>query len=138
MYGPTPFPLRRRRLLNSGLSASFARFWAGTKAVIRAFSAQCRLFAMASINRLLLSALLTGLSDAVSRNDDAKADRYRTRIDLIARQHFATNPSISDAVERLLLATDRWLATKVAERVETEQQVSDVIERVSELLRPRE
>ncbi len=95
-------------------------------------------FGMASINRLLLSALLTGLSDAVTGNDDAKADRYRTRIDLIARQHFATNPSISDAVERLLLATDRWLATKVAERVETEQRVSELIERVSELLRPRE
>jgi hypothetical protein len=93
-----------------------------------------RIFGMASTNRLLLSALLIGLTDAVRRNDEAKADRYRTRIGLIARDHFETNPSISDALERLLLASDRWLATKVAERFEAEQQVLQLIERVSELL----
>jgi hypothetical protein len=63
------------------------------------------------------------LSDAVRRNDEAKGDRYRTRIGLIAREHFETNPSISDALEGLLLASDRWLATKVSERFEVGQQV---------------
>ena len=43
---------------------------------------------------------LSGLGDAVGRNDEAAAYRYHTRIRLIARQHFDTNPSISDAVDR--------------------------------------
>ena len=89
---------------------------------------------MASTNRLLLSSLLAGLSDAVCGNDEAKVDRYRTRIGLVARHHFQPNPSISAAVERLLLASDHWLATKVAERFEVGQQVLERIERVAELL----
>src|SRR6516165_412598 len=60
---------------------------------------------MASPQRLLLQALLSGLGDAVGRNDEAAADRCHTRIRLIARQHFATNPSISAALERLLSAS---------------------------------
>jgi hypothetical protein len=49
-------------------------------------------------------------------------------------RHFDTNPPVSDALERLLLASGRWLATKVAERYEAEQQVLNHIERVMELL----
>ena len=89
---------------------------------------------MASTNRLLLHALLNGLDNAVHRNDDAAADRYHTRIRLIARQHFDTNPSISDALDRLLSAIGRWLETNVAERSEAEQPVIEHIERVAELL----
>ena len=93
-----------------------------------------RIFHMASPQRLLLHALLSGLGDAVGRNDETAADRYHTRIRLIARQHFDTNPSISDALERLLSASGRWLETNVAERSEAEQPVLKHIERVTELL----
>ncbi len=86
---------------------------------------------MVSINRLVLRALLDGLRDAVARNDQAAADRYRTRIGLIARDHFETNPSISEALERLLLASDRWLGTEVAERYEAEQQVLELLKRAA-------
>jgi len=89
---------------------------------------------MASTNRLLLSALLRGLSDAVDRNDEAAADRYRTRIGLIARQHFDTNPQVGEALEQLLSASNGWLATNVAERYEAGQQVLERIERVCQLL----
>ena len=89
---------------------------------------------MRSTNRLLLSALLSGLSDAISRNDEAKAYRYRTRIGLIARNHFETSLVISDALGQLLLASDGWLATKAAERFEVGQQVLELVERVSDLL----
>ena len=91
-------------------------------------------FRMASPQRLLLHALLSGLGDAVGRNDEAAADRYHRRIRLIARQHFDTNPSISDALERLLSASDRWQETNVAGRSEAEQPVLEHIERVAELL----
>ena len=89
---------------------------------------------MASPQRLLLHALLSGLGDAVARNDEAAADRYHRRIRLIARQHFDTNPSISDALERLLSASDRWQETNVPGRAEAEQPVLEHIERVAELL----
>jgi hypothetical protein len=88
---------------------------------------------MASPQRLLLHALLTGLGDAVRRNDEATADRYHRRISLIAR-HFDTNPPVSDALERLLSTSGQWLATNVAERYEAEQQVLEHIERVRSLL----
>jgi hypothetical protein len=88
---------------------------------------------MASTNRLLLHALLNGLGDAVRRNDEAAADRYLRRIRLIAG-HFDTNPRTSDALERLLSASGRWLETNVAERSETEQQVLELIEPVIDLL----
>ena len=89
---------------------------------------------MTSPQRLLLHALLSGLGDAVGRNDEAAADRYHRRIRLIARQHFDTNPSISDALARLLSASDRWQETNVAGRSEAEQPVLEHIERVAELL----
>jgi len=88
---------------------------------------------MASTNRLLLHALLNGLDNAVHRNDDAAADRYHTRIRLIAR-HFETNASINDALERLLSSSGRWLATRTAERYEAGQHVLEHVERVTELL----
>jgi hypothetical protein len=62
---------------------------------------------MASPQRLLLHALLSGLGDAVRRNDAAAADRYHRRIRLIAG-HFETNPPVSDALERLLSASGQW------------------------------
>jgi hypothetical protein len=88
---------------------------------------------MASTNRLLLHALLTGLGDAVRRNDEAAADRYHRRISLIAG-HFETNAPISEALERLLRASSQWLATNAAERYEAEQQVLELIEPVMDLL----
>jgi hypothetical protein len=88
---------------------------------------------MASTQRLLLQALLTGMGDAVRRNDESAADRYYRRLGMIAR-HFDTNPPVSDALERLLSTSGRWLATNVAERYEAEQQVLEHIERVRELL----
>jgi hypothetical protein len=88
---------------------------------------------MASTNRLLLLALLKGMHDAVRRNDGSAADRYHRRLRMIA-PHFDTNPPISNALERLLLASDRWLATKVAERYKAEQQVLEFIEHIMELL----
>ena len=88
---------------------------------------------MASPKRLLLQALLSGLSDAVRSNDGLAADRYHRRISQITG-HFDTNPKISEALERLHSASSRWLATNVAERYEPEQQVLENIARVMELL----
>jgi hypothetical protein len=83
--------------------------------------------------RILLSALLKGLADAVRRNDGAAADRYRRRISLIAPQ-FDTNAPVRECLDRLLSVSGQWSATKVAERHQAEQPVLDLIERVSELI----
>jgi hypothetical protein len=83
--------------------------------------------------RLLLSALVEGLANAVRRNDGAAAYRYNRRLVIIAR-YFDTDPRISAALERLLSASAQWLAIKVAERYEAEQQVLERIERIMELL----
>src|SRR6266516_2178992 len=88
---------------------------------------------MDSPQRLLLHALLSGLGNAVRRNDGSAADRYHRRISQIAG-HFDTNPAVSEALERLLSASSQWLETKVAERSEAEQQVLQLMERVTELL----
>ena len=88
---------------------------------------------MASTQRLLLQALLTGLGDAVRRNDELAADRYHRRLRLIA-PHFDTNPLISDALKRLLSASGRWSATKAAERHEADQQVLENIQYVMDLV----
>ena len=92
-----------------------------------------RVFDMASPQRLLLRALLNGLGDAVSRNDGAAADRYHRRLGMIA-PHFDTNPSVSDALERLLWASSKWSATNVAERYNAGQQVLELIENTAGLL----
>jgi hypothetical protein len=88
---------------------------------------------MDSPQRLLLHALLSGLGNAVRRNDGSAADRYHRRIRQIAG-HFDTNPAVSEALEQLLSASSQWLETKVAERSEAEQQVLQLMERVTELL----
>ena len=89
---------------------------------------------MDSPQRLLLRALLQGMGDAVRRNDGSAGDRYYRRIGLMTRQHFDTNPSLSNTLEQLLSASGRWLATSVAERYEPENQVIAHIELVLELL----
>src|SRR5260370_35129374 len=83
--------------------------------------------------RFPLSGLVKGLDRAVRRNDKSAAYRYHTRLSLNAG-HFETNRPVSEALEQLLSASDRWLATKVAERYEAEQQVLEGIERIMELL----
>jgi hypothetical protein len=88
---------------------------------------------MASPQRLLLQALLVAMGDAVRRNDESVAHRYHRRLGMIAR-HFDTNPLISDALERLLSAGGRWLATNTAERYESEQQVLEHIQSVMDLI----
>jgi hypothetical protein len=88
---------------------------------------------MTSTQRLLLQALLMGMGDAVHRNDGSTADRYRRRLGMIAR-HFDTNPLVSDALEHLLSASGHWLATKAAERYQSEQQVLEHIQRVMDLI----
>ena len=88
---------------------------------------------MASAQRLLLQALLTGMGDAVRRNDESAADRYHRRLAMIAR-HFDTNPLVSDALERFNSAGGRWLATKAAERYEAGQQVLEHIQSVMDLV----
>jgi hypothetical protein len=88
---------------------------------------------MASAQRLLLQALLMGMRDAVRRNDESAADRYHRRLAMIA-PHFDTNPLLSDALEHLLSASGRWLATQAAERYEAEQQVFEQIQAVLDLV----
>jgi hypothetical protein len=48
-------------------------------------------------------------------------------------RHFETIPALSNALERLLLASDQWLA-KPAERYAVGQQVLELIESVLALL----
>jgi len=83
--------------------------------------------------RLLSIALAQGLGDAVSRNDASAADRYHRRLRMTAGQ-FDTNPAVSEALHRLLLASEQWSATNVAERYKAERQVLELIERIVELL----
>ena len=83
--------------------------------------------------RLLSVALAKGLADAVSRNDEPAADRYHRRLRMTAGQ-FDTNPAVSEALDRLLSASEQWLATNVAERYKAERQVPELIERLVELL----
>jgi len=104
------------------------------KRAVTAFNyAQSAGFGVTSPKRLLLQALLSGLGDAVRGNDELAADRYHRRIGQIAG-HFDTNRTISEALERLLSASSRWLATNVVERYEPERHVLELIERVTELL----
>jgi hypothetical protein len=88
---------------------------------------------MASTNQLLLQALVKGLGDAVGRNDEAAVDRYHTRIRLLAG-HFDTNPTLSVALEWLLLASGDWMKTDAANRVEAEQPVAELVGRITQLL----
>ncbi len=83
--------------------------------------------------RLLLSALLKGLADAVSANDGSAAYRYHGRLKILAPD-LDTNPTVGGALERLLSASGQWLATDVAERRNVEQPVLDLIESIDALL----
>jgi hypothetical protein len=83
--------------------------------------------------RLLLAALVDGLANAVRRNDGSAAYRYHRRLGFIVPD-FDTNPTVSEALERLLSASSQWLATSVAERHDAEQPVLDLVERINELL----
>jgi hypothetical protein len=74
---------------------------------------------------LLLYALIKGLGDAISRNDKSVADRYRRRLRLIAGD-FEANPPVGDALERLLLAADRWFTTDVVTRDENKERVLEL------------
>jgi hypothetical protein len=83
--------------------------------------------------RLLSVALAQGLGDAVSRNNESAAYRYGLRLGMMAGQ-FDTNPAVSEALDRLLSASQQWLATNIAERYETERQVPELVERFVGLL----
>ncbi len=83
--------------------------------------------------RLLLSALLKGLADAVSANDGLAAYRYHSRLKVLAPD-LDTNSTVSEALERLLSASSQWLATNVAERRNVEQPVLDAVETINALL----
>jgi len=48
--------------------------------------------------------------------------------------HFATNPAVSEALERLHSAGARWLATDAAEHYAAEQQVLEDIQRVMDFI----
>jgi hypothetical protein len=47
---------------------------------------------------------------------------------------FDTNPAVSEALGRLLSASEQWSVTNVAERYKAERQVLELIERIVELL----
>ena len=66
--------------------------------------------------RLLLSALVKGLGDAVRRNDQSAAERYRGRLRLAAEQIAADDP-----VTRLVAAQTGL------SQADAEKRVSDVI-----------
>jgi hypothetical protein len=83
--------------------------------------------------RLLLYALVKGLSDAVRYNDKSVGDRYRRRLRLIAKE-FEANPLVRDTLERLLWASDQWLTTDVVEREESRGTVPALTERITEIL----
>jgi hypothetical protein len=99
--------------------------------------------------RLLLYALVKGLGDAVHRNDQSAARRYRRRLRLATEQIAADDP-IQDALKKLLLISGRWVVAPVvtmspkgegSERMfivgardEPKQQMLELIERVIDLL----
>jgi hypothetical protein len=87
----------------------------------------------AAAEAALLAALVDGLATAVRRNDGSAAYRYHRRLGFIVPD-FDTNPTVSEALERLLSASSQWLATSVAERHDAEQPVLDLVERINELL----
>jgi hypothetical protein len=66
--------------------------------------------------RLLLSALVKGLGEAVRCNDQSAAERYRGRLRLAAEQIAADDP-VRDALGRLLLLSGLWIAAAAADRV---------------------
>ena len=99
--------------------------------------------------RLLLKTLLKGLGDAVRRNDQSAAKRYRRRLRLATEQIAADDP-VQDALKKLLLISGQWVVAPVvtmspkgegserydyrSDRDEPKQQMLELIERVIGLL----
>jgi hypothetical protein len=90
---------------------------------------------MASGRRLLLYAMVKGLGDAVRRNDEWVAYRYRRRLRLVFEQ-FDANPQVREALELLLWASGRWLTTDVVTRDESKEQIFELSQHVMKLLSP--
>jgi hypothetical protein len=90
---------------------------------------------MASGRRLLLYALVKGLGDAVRRNDESGADRYRRRLRLVVEQ-FEANPPVREALELLLWASGRWLTTDIVQREESKEEIFKLSQHVMKLLSP--
>jgi hypothetical protein len=74
-----------------------------------------RVLAHGSGNRLLLRALVKGLGEAIRRNDQSAAERYRGRIRSAAEQIAADDP-VRDALGRLLLISGLWIAAAAVDR----------------------
>ena len=107
------------------------------------------LMAYDSGKRLLLYALVKGLGDAVRRNDQSAAKRYRRRLRLATEQIAADDP-VQDALKKLLLISGQWVVAPVvtmspkgegserylyrSDRDEPKQQMLELIERVIGLL----
>jgi hypothetical protein len=66
--------------------------------------------------------LVKGLGEAVRRNDQSAAERYRGRLRLAAEQIAADDP-VRDALGRLLLISGLWIAAAAADRDDTKQQM---------------
>ena len=64
-------------------------------------------------NRLLLRALVKGLGEAVRRNDQSAAERYRGRLRLAAEQIAADDPVRDATKQQMLEVIERviWLLT---------------------------
>jgi hypothetical protein len=90
---------------------------------------------MVSGGRLLLCALVKGLGDAVRRNDELGADRYRRRLRL-AVQQFETNPPVREALELLLWASGQWLSTDGVERDENKERIFELSQHIMKALSP--
>jgi hypothetical protein len=99
--------------------------------------------------RLLLNVLLKGLADAIRRNDQSAARRYRRRLRLATEQIAADDP-VQEALEKLLLISALWVVAPPvvmspkgegsaryvyrSDRDETKQRTLEVIGQVIGLL----
>jgi len=90
---------------------------------------------MASGRRLLLYALVKSLGDAVRRNDESGADRYRRRLRLAVKQ-FTANPPVREALELLLWASGQWLSTDGVERDESKERIFELSRHIMTALSP--
>ena len=141
---PTPAPLPAA-LVDRGAECCFAR----VGRVPVAYLITDDPMAYDSGKRLLLYALVKGLGDAVRRNDQSTAKRYRRRLRLATEQIAADDP-VQDTLKKLLLISGRWVVAPVvtlspkgegceryvyrSDRDEPKQQMLELIERVIGLL----
>ena len=84
-------------------------------------------------NRLLLNALLSGLSHAIRRDDIPAANRYRGRLQQAA-EPVAADTQHKHPLTKILLTSGLWVQVANVERDETRQQLLDLIDRVVALL----